>query len=119
MVTLFTQEAIAAQFESDFRDTVLLAEKLGAGHGRHVLGLPGRLRAGDRTPNWVTCPWPEDFLRILDYQWNQVLIPYWKEQVKFAQAAHGVKKIAFEMHPGFCVYNPETPAASCETLWAR
>ena len=22
--------------------------------------------------------------------------------------AHGIKKIAFEMHPGFCVYNPET-----------
>ena len=23
-------------------------------------------------------------------------------------AAHGVEKIALEMHPGFCVYNPET-----------
>ena len=36
-----------------------------------------------------------------------MLIPYWREAVAFA-AAHGVGKIALEMHPGFCVYNPET-----------
>lgn len=35
------------------------------------------------------------------------MIPYWKETVKFAES-HGIKKIALEMHPGFCVYNPET-----------
>ncbi|MBP3389072.1 MAG: sugar phosphate isomerase/epimerase, partial [Clostridia bacterium] len=58
-------------------------------------------------PNWVTCPWPDDFLKILDYQWNEVLIPYWKEAVKIAKS-YGVKHIAFEMHPGFCVYNPAT-----------
>ena len=44
---------------------------------------------------------------MLDYQWNEVLIPYWKKTAEFAKA-HGVTKIAFEMHPGFCVYNPET-----------
>jgi sugar phosphate isomerase/epimerase len=43
----------------------------------------------------------------LDYQWNEVLIPYWKKTGEFAKA-HGVDKIALEMHPGFCVYNPET-----------
>ena len=32
---------------------------------------------------------------------------YWKKAVAFA-ADHGIKKICFEMHPGFCVYNPET-----------
>ncbi len=36
-----------------------------------------------------------------------MLIPYWKEMAAFANA-HNVYKIAFEMHPGFCVYNPET-----------
>jgi sugar phosphate isomerase/epimerase len=44
---------------------------------------------------------------VLDYQWNEVLIPYWKKAVKFAEE-QGVKKICLEMHPGFCVYNPET-----------
>lgn len=69
-------------------------------------GCPGD-HDGAKYPNWVTCPWPDDFLSILDYQWNEVLIPYWEEEVKFANA-HGVTKIALEMHPGFCVYNPET-----------
>ena len=36
-----------------------------------------------------------------------MLIPYWKKTAEFARN-HGVTKIAFEMHPGFCVYNPET-----------
>ena len=36
-----------------------------------------------------------------------MLIPYWKKMAAFANE-HGVYKIAFEMHPGFCVYNPET-----------
>ena len=44
---------------------------------------------------------------MLDYQWSEVLIPYWKETVKYAKK-HGISKIALEAHPGFCVYNPET-----------
>jgi sugar phosphate isomerase/epimerase len=69
-------------------------------------GCPGG-SPEDKTPNWVTCPWPDDFSRILEYQWNEVLIPYWKEKAAFA-AAHGVHKIALELHPGFCVYNTRT-----------
>ena len=97
---------IAKSFEDDFRNTVLLAEKIGVDTIITFSGCPGDF-LGAKYPNWVTCPWPEDFLKILDYQWNEVLIPYWKEAVKFANA-HGVTKIALEMHPGFCVYNPET-----------
>ncbi len=99
-------KAIAASFEEDFRNAVLLAEKIGVDTVITFSGCPGDFE-GAKYPNWVTCPWPEDFLKILDYQWNEVLIPYWKEAVKFANA-HGVTKIALEMHPGFCVYNPET-----------
>ena len=97
---------IAKQFHDDFTDAVLLAEKLGVDTVVTFSGCPGG-SPEDKTPNWVTCPWPDDFLAVLDYQWNQVLIPYWKKAGAFAKE-HGVTKIAFEMHPGFCVYNPET-----------
>lgn len=97
---------VAAMFDRDFRNTVLLAEKVGCDTVVTFSGCPGGSKE-DKTPNWVTCPWPDDFLDILDYQWNEVLIPYWKEAAAFAES-HGVTKIAFEMHPGFCVYNPET-----------
>jgi sugar phosphate isomerase/epimerase len=97
---------VAQGFEKDFRNAVLLAEKLGLDRVITFSGCPGG-SPQDRTPNWVTCPWPDDFSAILEYQWNEVLIPYWKKTAAFAQE-HGIKKIALEMHPGFCVYNPET-----------
>ena len=99
-------KAIAKAFHDDFVDAVLLAEKLGVDTIVTFSGCPGD-HEGAKYPNWVTCPWPEDFLAILEWQWNEVLIPYWRETAAFAKA-HGVTKIAFEMHPGFAVYNPET-----------
>jgi len=97
---------IAKKFHDDFVGAVLLAEKLGVKRIITFSGCPGG-SPEDKTPNWVTCAWPDDYPQILDYQWNEVLIPYWRETSAFA-AAHGIEKIAFEMHPGFCVYNPET-----------
>ncbi len=97
---------IAASYDKDFREAVLLAEKMGIDTVITFSGCPGDA-PGAKYPNWVTCPWPDDFLKILDWQWNEVLIPYWKEAGAFAKA-HGVDHIAFEMHPGFCAYNPET-----------
>ena len=97
---------IAKSFHDDFINAILLAEKLGVDTVVGFSGCPGDSE-GSKYPNWATCAWPDDYLSVLDYQWNEVLIPYWKETAAFAKA-HGVNKIAFEMHPGFCVYNPET-----------
>jgi len=55
----------------------------------------------------VTCPWPPDYLQILEYQWSKIVLPYWQRTTDFA-AKNGIRKIALEMHPGFVVYNPET-----------
>ena len=98
-------EATAKMYHEDFVNAVLLAEKAEVDTLVTFSGCPGDGQS--RYPNWVTCPWPEDYLKVLDYQWNEVLIPYWAKAAEFARA-HGVTKIAFEMHPGFCVYNPET-----------
>lgn len=97
---------MAAEFDKDFKDAVLLAEKLGVNRIVTFSGCPGD-SAGSERPNWVTCAWPPDYLETLDYQWNDVLIPYWNKTAEFC-LAHGVTKVALEMHPGFCVYNPET-----------
>jgi len=97
---------IAAQFDRGMREAVLLAEACGVHQINTFSGCPGDCD-GAKYPNWVTCPWPPDFLEILEWQWNEVLIPYWKGFVEFAKA-HGVNKIALELHPGFCVYNTES-----------
>lgn len=97
---------IAAKFEEDFEAACVLAGQIGIKRIITFSGCPGGDPASQQ-PNWVTCAWPPEYLDILDYQWNKVLIPYWKKAVEFA-AKHGIEKIALEMHPGFCVYNPET-----------
>ena len=97
------QKELAEMYDKTIRNTILLAERMGLHQINTFSGCPGD-SADSKYPNWVTCPWPEDFLKILDWQWNEVLIPYWKKTVEFAKA-HGVNKIAFELHPGFCVYN--------------
>ncbi len=84
---------------------VRLAPKLGVNVVCTFSGCPGG-GPEDKTPNWVTCAWPPDFPRILDYQWNEVLVPYW--QRKSPEARNEGVHIALEAHPGFCVYNPET-----------
>ena len=98
--------AIAKNFDTEMRQAVLVAEKLGVHQINTFSGCPGDCPSSEN-PNWVTCPWPNEFGDILNYQWNDVLLPYWAEFVKFA-ADHGVDKIGFELHPGFCVYNTES-----------
>jgi sugar phosphate isomerase/epimerase len=96
----------AKRDHEDFERTVLLAEELGLDTVLVLSGCPGG-SPEDKTPNWATCPWPPVFLKILEYQWNDVLIPYWKKCSEYA-LQHGVTKIGVEPHPGFCVYNTET-----------
>jgi len=94
-----------------------LAEADAAAHRKAVLvaaefetvvinfsGCPGGC-AEDKTPNFVTCPWPDEFAKAADYQWNEVIIPFWSKENDFA-AEHGVN-IAFEAHPGMVLHTPE------------
>ena len=97
---------VAKQFDYEMRQAILLAEKLGVHQINTFSGCPGDC-PNSENPNWVTCPWPNEFGDILNYQWNDVLLPYWSDFVKFA-VDHGVDKIGFELHPGFCVYNTES-----------
>ena len=102
---LHPDQSQARQYREVSRKTILLAEKLGVSAMVDFSGCPGD-SPNATAPNWVTCPWPPDYRKVLDWQWSEVVAPYWIAQAKFA-ADHGVK-IAVEMHPGFVVYNPET-----------
>ena len=87
------------------RRTILLAERLGIPVVVEFSGCPGESPQAT-APNWVTCAWPPDYPKVLEWQWREVVAPYWSNHAKFA-AEHGVR-IAIEMHPGFVVYSPET-----------
>ena len=96
---------IREQHLRDHDIAIRLAPKLGTDVVITFSGCPSG-SPQDTMPNWVTCAWPPEFEKIRDYQWNDVLIPFWTK--KNAEAANEGVKIAFEAHPGFSVYNPET-----------
>ncbi|MDQ2833977.1 MAG: sugar phosphate isomerase/epimerase [Acidobacteriota bacterium] len=102
---LHPEPAQARQAQEINEKTILLAEQLGVSTVVDFSGCPGD-SAHAKAPNWVTCPWPPEYLELLEWQWNEVVTPYWTARGAFA-AQHGVN-IAIEMHPGFVVYSPET-----------
>ena len=68
-------------------------------------GLPPASK-DDISPNWIITSWPPETQTILDYQWNEVLIPYWKSIIPIAKS-FGIKKIALEPHGFQLVHNVE------------
>src|SRR5271168_3822460 len=102
---LHPDPAQARQFQEVNRKTILLAEKLGVTEVVDFSGCPGDSPEA-KFPNWVTCPWPPEYLDVLAWQWEKCAVPYWTKRAKFAED-HGIK-IAIEMHPGFLAYSPET-----------
>src|SRR6266568_384945 len=97
---------IAERDAQTFRQTVLLAERIGVKVIVSFSGCPGG-NPNDTNPNWITYRWPPEYAAALDWQWKEKVVPYWKQAAKFARE-HGVHRIALEMHPNFVVYNPLT-----------
>lgn len=85
------------------KDTIRLAGELGIKTVCTMSGLPEG-QAGDRMPNWVVASWPPETQTMLRYQWEERLLPFWSEIAGLAKA-HGVERIALELHGNQCVYN--------------
>ena len=101
---LHPDPTIAAANDRDFRDTCDLAEKTGVTRITLTAGLP-EAQPGDKTPNWILYPQPPENVDMFEWQWEQRLIPYWKEHGKIAED-HGVR-LCFELHPWDLVHKPE------------
>jgi sugar phosphate isomerase/epimerase len=82
--------------------TVTLAGMLGISRVVMMSGCPGG--PGDANANWVTTAWPPEAARVLDWQWSEQVIPYWKGLVSEANAA-GVERLCLELHGQQNVYN--------------
>ncbi len=96
---------IAKEHTETHRATIELAAKLGIDTVIGFSGCPGA-DADAKVPAWNVIAWPPDYLESLKWQWDEVVIPFWVKEEKFA--AENNVKIAFEPHPGFVVYNTET-----------
>ena len=73
-------------------------------------GCPGGA-PGDTHAQLGDLPLADRICAILEYQWTEVLVPYWRR--KSAEARNEGVRIALEAHPGFAVYNPgDAPEAA-------
>lgn len=87
------------------RKIIKLANLMGVERVVMMSGCPGG--PGDANANWVTTDWPPEMQTILAYQWNDVLIPYWRDLVAYANGL-GVRRLCLELHGHQNVYNVET-----------
>jgi len=89
-------------------NTLALAAGLGVKKIVMMSGLPPAA-PGDSIPNWITytVSWPPTLKNCLDYQWNEVAIPYWQKLVDKAQE-FGIEKFALENFSSMLVWNPDT-----------
>lgn len=102
---LHPNPAIGPAHAEDLRRAIRVAGALGQTRVVTMSGLPGG-EPGATVPNWVVNPWNSGSLDVLDYQWDTVAVPFWKE-IDALAADHGVK-VAIEMHPQNLVFNPPT-----------
>ena len=102
---LHPQKQIAKEFHDVFVQTVELAQKLEVPVVNTFSGCPGD-HEDAKYPNWPVAPWPNDYQEILDWQWENKVIPYWTEWGKFASDRN--VKIGLELHGGFSVHTPAT-----------
>lgn len=89
----------------DLRNAIRVAGLLGVGRVVAMSGLPAA-HPGGRWPAWHVNTWDSGYLDSLDYQWDQVAVPFWREIDRLARD-HDVK-VAIEMHPQNLVFNPPT-----------
>jgi sugar phosphate isomerase/epimerase len=102
---LHPHPAIGPKHAEDLRRAIRAAGALGQTRVVTMSGLPGgEPRA--TVPNWIVNAWNSGSLDVLDYQWDEVGVPFWRE-IDALAADHGVT-VAIEMHPQNLVFNPPT-----------
>jgi sugar phosphate isomerase/epimerase len=102
---LHADPEVGPEDAEDLRRAIRVAALLGV---RRVVTMSG-LPAGDpdgQWPAWHVNPWDSGYLDSLQYQWDDVAVPFWREIDAMARD-HDVK-VCIEMHPQNLVFNPPT-----------
>jgi sugar phosphate isomerase/epimerase len=96
--------ARARREDAVYRKSIDLAAKTGVNHVNCFSGCPGD--GTGRHPNWVTTLETDEFVAILKWQWQEVLIPYWKDLNQYARERN--VRVGLEMDGGYSVFNVAT-----------
>ncbi|WP_066192043.1 MULTISPECIES: sugar phosphate isomerase/epimerase family protein [Gracilibacillus] len=102
---LTPEKSFAKESDEGLRKTIELAGLTGVPVVNCFSGTPGD-QENAKAPNWPTAPWPTDYADVLEWQWEEKLVPYWKEIAELAEKNN--VKIGIELHAGFLVHTPYT-----------
>jgi sugar phosphate isomerase/epimerase len=102
---LHADPEVGPEDAEDLRRAIRVAAALGVHRVVTMSGLPAG-HAGGQWPAWHVNPWDSGYLDSLDYQWDDVAVPFWREIDALARD-HDVK-VCIEMHPQNLVFNPPT-----------
>ena len=96
---------IADAAHADLVATCKIANRLDIHHISLLAGTPGG-GPDDKTPNWIInsafVMWKDAY----SWQWDQKIIPYWKQAAKIADEYD--VRLCIEPHTGDAVYNTQT-----------
>jgi len=87
-----------------YRQTIELAAQMGVNRMVCFSGCPGD--GTGKHPNWIQSLETEEWVQLLEWQWQHVLLPYWKDLAAYARQRN--VKIAVEMDSGNSVFNVAT-----------
>lgn len=102
---LHVDPEVGPQDAEDLRRAIAVAAMLGVRRVVTMSGLPAA-HPGGQWPAWHVNPWDSGYLDSLEYQWDDVAVPFWREIDALARD-HDVK-VCIEMHPQNLVFNPPT-----------
>jgi sugar phosphate isomerase/epimerase len=102
---LHADPEVGPEDAADLRRAIAVASLLGVGRVVTMSGLPAA-HPGGSWPAWHVNPWDSGYLDSLEYQWDDVAVPFWREIDAMARD-HDVK-VCIEMHPQNLVFNPPT-----------
>jgi sugar phosphate isomerase/epimerase len=96
---------VGPKHAEDLGRAITVAGLLGVKRIVAMSGLPAGHHGG-QCASWVINPWDSQYLDVLDYQWQEVAVPFWRDIQ--ARARDADVKVCVEMHPHNVVFNPAT-----------
>ena len=95
---------IAQHDDRIYRQTIDLTAQMGVNRMVCFSGCPGD--GTGKHPNWIQSLETDEWVELLEWQWREVLVPYWKDLAAYARQRKVL--IAIEMDSGNSVFNVAT-----------
>ena len=97
--------AVANEHDAALREAIVLAGELAVTRVVAMSGCPGGPGAPGGWPVFAGGAWLPDMEGLWEFQWAEIIQPYWEELSNWTTDRSPNVKICLELHPGTSIYN--------------